>query len=93
MSFYKYDIDGNITRKRVLCVTPEDEEVRVEQSHKAEVDINNIVKRAGNMELIAKVSALQQFTYDDVTNNDFQETMNAIIKARDTFDMVPFERS
>jgi len=65
------------------------EEIRVEQSHKDEVNINNIVKRAGGMELIAKVNALTQFEYDDVTGNDFQESMNAIIKARDTFDQVP----
>jgi len=65
------------------------EEIRVEQSHKDEVNINKIVKRAGGMELIAKVNALTQFQYDDVTGNDFQESMNAIIKARDTFDQVP----
>jgi len=69
----------------------EGEEIRVEQSHKDEVNINNIVKRAGGMELIAKVNALTQFEYDDVTGNDFQESMNAIIKARDTFDQVPSE--
>jgi len=67
------------------------EEIRVEQSHKDEVNINNIVKRAGGMELIAKVNALKQFEFDDVTGNDFQESMNAIIKARDTFEQVPSE--
>jgi len=69
----------------------EGEEVRVEQSHKDEVNINNIVKRAGGMELVAKVAALQEFQYDDVTGNDFQESMNALIKARDTFQNVPKE--
>lgn len=69
----------------------EGEEIRVEQSHKDEVNINNIVKRAGGMELIAKVNALKDWKFDDVTSNDFQENMNAIIKARDTFADVPSE--
>ena len=65
------------------------EEIRVEQSHKDEVNINNIVKRAGGKELIQKVNALKEWKFDDVTSNDFQENMNAIIKARDTFADVP----
>jgi phage internal scaffolding protein len=65
------------------------EETKTEQSHKSEVDINNIVKRAGNMELISKVAALQEIVFDDVTGNDFQENMNAIIKAKETFESVP----
>jgi phage internal scaffolding protein len=87
MSFRKYDSDG-----KQLGIDKSDhefEESKTEQSHKSEVDINNIVKRAGNMELISKVAALQEFVFDDVTGNDFQENMNAIIKARDTFESVP----
>ena len=64
------------------------EEIRVEQSHKDEVNINNIVRKHG-ADLIAKVSQLTEFQFDDVTGNDFQENMNAIIKARDTFANVP----
>jgi phage internal scaffolding protein len=87
MAFRKYDADGKqLGLDKGGHVF---EETKTEQSHKAEVDINNIVKRAGNMELIAKVSALQNFVYDDVTNNDFQEAMNAIIKAKETFSSVP----
>jgi phage internal scaffolding protein len=85
--FRKYDVDGNqlgIDQGGHVF-----EESKTEQSHKTEVDINNIVKRAGAGELVAKVNALQNWTYDDVTNNDFQEAMNAIIKARDTFSAVP----
>jgi phage internal scaffolding protein len=87
--FRKYDTDGNqlgIDKGGHVF-----EESKTEQSHKSEVDINNIVKRAGAGELVAKVNALQNWTYDDVTNNDFQEAMNAIIKARDTFSSVPSE--
>jgi len=90
MSFYKTNQNGEIIRKRVQLTIPEDEEIRVEQSHKDEVNINNIVKRHG-MDLIAKTAALQQFTYDDNPNNDFQETMNMILKAQDSFSSVPSE--
>jgi hypothetical protein len=64
------------------------EEVRVEQHHKDEVNINNIVRKHG-IELISKVAALQSFEFDDVTGNDFQESMNAMLKAKDTFEQVP----
>ena len=90
MSFYKTDSQNEIIRNRVKCEAPEDEETRVEQSHKDEVNINNIVKRHG-MDLIAKTAALQQFTFDDNPNNNFQETMNAILKAQESFDSVPKE--
>jgi len=90
MSFYKTDEKGEIIRKRVQLSIPEDEEIRVEQTHKDEVNINNIVKRHG-MDLIAKTAALQQFTYDDNPNNDFQETMNMILKAKESFSSVPSE--
>ena len=64
------------------------EQVLVEQSHKEEVNINNIVRKNG-ADLVLKVSQLTEFQFDDVTGNDFQENMNAIIKARDTFADVP----
>ena len=86
MSFYKG------TRNRVQLVIPEDEEVLTEQHHKKEVDINEIVRRnAGNMELITKVQALQNFQFDDVTNNDFQEMMNQMLVAKEAFTSVPSE--
>lgn len=90
MSFYKTDEKGEIIRNRVQLVIPEDEEIRVEQSHKEEVNINNIVKRHG-MDLIAKTAALQSFTFDDNPNNDFQETMNMILQAEKSFSSIPSE--
>jgi len=66
------------------------EQTKTEQSQKDEVDINKIVARHGT-ELIAQVAALQQFTYDDVTGNDFQESMNAILQAKESFSLVPSE--
>lgn len=92
MPFRKYDSKGKQIRNRVTTdcqqAIKDGEEVMVEQSHKSEVDINNIVKKHG-ADLIGKIAALQQWTYDDVTGNDFQESMNALIKARDTFADVP----
>lgn len=86
--FRKYDENEQPIRKRIILSIPEDEEIRVEQNHKDEVNINNIVKRHG-MDLIAKTAALQQFTFDDNPNNDFQETMNAILRAQESFDSIP----
>lgn len=85
--FRKYDTDGNqlgIDKGAHVF-----EESKTEQHHAPEVDINNIVKRAGGMELIAKVNALQNYVFDDVTNNDFQESMNQILKAKESFESVP----
>jgi len=90
MSFYKTDEKGEVIRNRVQLEIPKDEVTRVEQAHRDEVNINNIVKRHG-VDLIAKTAALQQFTYDNNPNNDFQETMNAILKAQDSFESVPSE--
>jgi len=89
MSFLKH-IDGLLIRNRVQFEPDLDEEIRVEQNHKDEVNINNIVKRHG-LDLIAKTAAMQTFTFDDNPNNDFQETMNAILKAKDSFASIPSE--
>lgn len=95
MSFYNYDETGEIIQPKKVQIDCQaainnGERVLVEQSHKDNVDINNIVKRyAGNAELIAKVSSLSNFVYDDVTTNNFEEMMKQMIKARDTFSQVP----
>jgi len=90
MSFYKTDEKGKVIRNRVQLKIPDDEVIRVEQSHKDEVNINNIVKRHG-MDLIAKTAALQQFKFDNNPNNDFQETMNMMLKAKESFSSIPSE--
>ncbi len=94
MSFIKYDSEGNQVRNRVTLdcqqAILDGEEIRVEQSHKDEVNINNIVKRHG-MDLIQKVAAMQQFRFDDVVGSDFQESMNMILKAQESFGDMPSE--
>lgn len=87
--FQIYDDKGKVVRKRVSMDFSNEKQL-TEQSHKAEVDINNIIrKNAGNAELIAKTAALTKFVYDDVTTNNFEEMMNQMINARDTFASVP----
>lgn len=66
------------------------EEIRVEQNHKAETDINNIVKKhAGNLELVQKNSELVEFNMDNIPTNDFQEMMTIMVKAKQAFESVP----
>lgn len=95
MGFFMLDEDGNPKRAKRIVIDCQKaiengEKYIVEQSHKDEVNINNIVRKHG-ADLVAKVAALQKFEYDDVTTNDFQEMMNIMIKARDTFDKVPLD--
>ncbi len=93
MAFAKYNENGEVVSPKKVVIDcqqaiEDGEEVRVEQSHKDEVDINVIVKRHGT-ELIAKTQALQNLVYDDVVGNDFQETMNMMLKAQETFSSIP----
>ena len=90
------DKNGNPIQIRNRCVIDcqkaikDGEQVLVEQSHKEEVDINNIIKKHG-IDLISQVNALraQEFQFDDVTGNDFQEAMEKVLKAQDQFDRFP----
>lgn len=86
-SFRKYYEDGTHIRNRVNVDCSEDK-ILVEQSHKEEVDINNIVRRHG-IDLLQKVAALQQPQWDEVPGNDFQESMLIITKAQQTFEKLP----
>lgn len=91
MSFYKRDIDGNVIRKKVTLDCSVDD-LLTEQSHKDEVNINNIVKRHG-IDMIQKVAQLNQGEYlmDDIPTNDFMESMNIVLKAQQTFSQLPSE--
>lgn len=90
--FARYDKQGNLIRYKSAVIDCSADPILTEQSHKAEVDINNIVKRhGGNLELIAKVNALRavDMQFDDVTGNDFQEAMFKVAKAQESFDSLP----
>ena len=92
MSFIRLNDEGLPIRKRshIDCqkAIEDGEVIRVEQAHKQEVNINNIVRKHG-ADLIARVASLQTFEFDDVTGNDFQENMNALIQATKTFEQIP----
>jgi hypothetical protein len=95
MSFYRKDNKGKIIRKRVTIdcqkAIEEGEIVRVEQAHKDEVNINNIVKKHG-LDMIAKTAAITPLQYwDDDPDNDFQEYMNKIAQGEQTFASLPSE--
>lgn len=94
MTFAIYDSKGKVKRNRV-CIDcqkaiEDGETVLVEQNHKDEVDINQIIKRHG-IDLVTKVGMMrsQEYQFDDVTGNDFQEAANILIKAQDQFDSLP----
>lgn len=91
MTFARFDADGKQIRNQVT-VDCSDDEIITEQSHKDEVNINNIVRRhGGNMELIQKTSMLQRpdFQFDEMPGNDFQEAMLIVTKAQQTFESLP----
>lgn len=93
--FAKYDSKGKIKRQRVVIdcqkiIDSGKEICRTEQNHLQEVNINAIVKRHG-VDTIQKTALLasQEFQFDDVTGNDFQEAMLKTTKAKQTFDQLP----
>jgi phage internal scaffolding protein len=93
--FRKYDEKGVIVEPKKVQLDckkaiENGERVLVEQNHKTEVDINNIIRKAaGNAELIAKTQSLSTWRFDNLPDNDFQEMMNIMVKAKDTFSQVP----
>lgn len=94
MAFVRYDETGNQIRNRTVLdcqkAVENGEEIRVEQSHKTEVDINKIVRKHGN-DIVASVANMQNWRFDDVTGNDFQEVMNKMIHAKEQFEKIPSE--
>ena len=93
MSFSIRDGKGKVIARKSVALDCSGDEPIVEQSHKADVDINNIVKRHGPSLMREYVARLQsnEFRFDDVTGNDFQEAMMKVRKAQDTFDKLPSE--
>ena len=91
MSFSIRDTKGKPVARRSVVLDCSNDDPIVEQSHKADVDINNIVKRHGRSLMQDYVKRLQseEFRFDDVTGNDFQEAMIKVRKAQATFDRLP----
>lgn len=96
MCFRKYDSNGEIVPTRRVgldcqAAIADGEKYIVENHHKDEVDINEIVRKHG-VDLVQKhVKLLQSdaYRFDDVTGNDFQEAMEKVTKAKQEFDQLP----
>ena len=88
--FTKYDKNGKSLRYKDAVLDCSGDESITEQSHKAESDINNIIKRHG-IDMIAATNHLlsSTFVFDDLPNNDFQEAMNIVIRAQGEFNKLP----
>lgn len=96
MAFQRFNEDATPIRRRVVLdcqkAVEEGEELLVEQSHKAEVDINQIIKRhAGRADLIAATGHVQGLVFDENPTNDFQEMMNMMIQGKESFLSLPSE--
>lgn len=88
--FAKYDSKGKVIRYKNAVIACTIEERLTEQAHAKECDINNIIKKHG-VDMIQKTALLQsqEFQFDDVTGNDFQEAMFKVNKARESFESLP----
>lgn len=86
MGFLKKDY----VRYAEAVIDTKDDKILVEQNHKDEVDINNIIRKHG-IDMIQKTANIVQMRFDDNPNNDFQEYMNLIIKGQQSFDSLPSE--
>lgn len=63
--------------------------VITKQSHKSECDITTILKQYQRTGIITHVSAARP-TYEDLPDNyDYQQSLNLIIQAQDTFAALP----
>jgi len=86
------------TRKDVKLFTaqifPVDEEgkpiYKTEQGHKAECDVNNIIKKYDRTGLINHVSRFEAM-YGDVSSLDFRQALELQIKVGENFNELPSE--
>ena len=87
MAFSKRNKDGSHKRYTKAVIDCSNDDIIVEQSHKDEVNINNIVKRHG-IDMLQKIAAMQQPQWDNNPSNDFQESMEIVTKAQQTFEQL-----
>jgi phage internal scaffolding protein len=83
----RYDKDGKLIRYPVY-VDCSNDPIITEQSHKKEVDINQIIRKHG-MDMIQKTAALQQLVFDENPNNDYSEAMRIVARAQESFLRLP----
>lgn len=87
MGFRKYNEIGEAISQKGKGISDFEESI-TEQHHEPELNVNNIIKKHGLI-TNSDISALQNMRFDDVTGNDFQESMNMLIKAKDSFMNLP----
>lgn len=92
--FNKIDENGEVIRRRTTIdcqsAVAAGEKTYVEQSHARETNLNEIVKKHG-ISRLALTQQASELVFDDVTTNDFQESMNLIIKGREIFNQLSSE--
>lgn len=89
MGWNRYDENGDIVPNKSTPLVCTEESI-TEQHHESETNINAIIARNGP-ELQKSIDAMQDMRFDDVTGNDFQEIMDMMITARESFDKIPSE--
>lgn len=86
---FKVMKDGKPFRRQCGIDCSADEPI-TEQAHKDSADINKIIAKHG-MDMIQKTAMLNQseYQFDDIPGNDFQEAMNIVTKASQSFESLP----
>lgn len=91
MSKFRSAYDGKRNRVSVQFLDENGEQSigKTEQHHKAECDINNVIKKYDKTGLITHVNTAKA-TYGDYTDiNEYQESLNIVIKAENAFMEMP----
>lgn len=74
-------------RVQLICEDPS----LTHQSFKAECDIRNIMKRYKKTGVLTHVTSMSPQYYDASVVPDYQEALNLIIQAQESFDSLPSE--
>lgn len=91
MSFQVYK-NGKVFRHKEAVIDCSDDEPITEQAHRDSADINKIIAKHG-LDIIQKTAMLQsnEYRFDDMEGNDFQEAMEKVTKAQQSFDQLPHQ--
>lgn len=82
-SAHNYDVDAASNESAIRC----EDDSRTHQSFAEECDINTIVRRFG---VTGELPDVRMPTYGDfIEVTDFQSAMNAVVAARESFDLLP----
>lgn len=85
---YQPSYEKNNDPERVRFQTDVGKESMTKQSHKAECDINNIMKRYQKTGVLSHVNEVQP-VYGDVPAIEYREALEAVMKAEEMFNSMP----